>query len=244
MNFMNLASAQSVAIILILIFAYFFSVIIGGIGQILLRKAIGDQSLAGVDILELSPFYYIDMAGFFCLIVMTLFYDIGIGWGKVIPVIPEYIQGRWRGGRIILAFAAESIMNSILMLTALILLIVIAGPYALSGGLPVFFGQTISLEKFAKFFPEYSSLAITGILFLIAIIFLNIFIASWSIILNVFRYIMTVKSHHHFIVEHGAVIEFWGPLVTLIIFADVIRALLLGMLVYAAHGIAILVGGV
>jgi hypothetical protein len=186
---------------------------------------------------SLNPVYHIDLVGLFLVIFF------GLGWGTQVPVDPSRVRSRQKVLALITIFATETIVALAVALISLLLLIICFGLPTIVFAAQVMATRLVPLHDFAEAFPEWSSMAIVGALLLIAFLFFNLFIASLSAIMNSFRCFFAISIERNYaIAERAEQILLFGPLIALLLFSDIIRALLLFITIKGAYTIAYFLG--
>lgn len=205
-----------------LLFAYFLSVTMVGTFEAAVARWAGDDTPSEA----FNPFNYFDMIGFLC--VMTL----GIGWGKQNHFHPDNITPPHRSLKALLVYASGPFASLILALIALIGNVFLVGQRSLQFAFWSLFAKGIPLQKLAATYPDASSFTLVVVIFLLALIGLNTFIATWSMINNAFHYILFIGAEHGYdYMKHAEALAFFGPLVMLLLFTGPLRFLLLRIII-------------
>lgn len=225
----NLATAESIFILTLLIIAYFISITINGYIQTWVASKMGDDTAEELGYLSLNPLVHLDIIS---LVALVLFY---LGWPKTIPVNPLNITGKNRLLKLLLIYSTETIVSLLIAFSALFLSISLFNPGAIFTlvGLMFIFRDSI-LTQANTILPNYNSFGIVIALLLIAIVFLNIFIAALSFILNGFKYVLLLgfeKGYKY--IEYADYLYFFGPFIVILFFADPIRYLFLKAIMWA-----------
>lgn len=251
---LNIGNIESLVTIAALVFAYFFSVSISGYLQAAYAKKLGDTTAQDAGFLTLNPFAHTDPLGLVWLVLLRF------GWGRFVPFDPTRIYGKRRNFKIFSLFAAESVIAIGISLCALIVLILLLGPKPLILleryiilfnylGEPInYLGEPMLKTPIGKLlaeFPNTSSFTLVTALLLAAIVYFNTFIAAFSMILNGFRYMVTVgleKSYRY--MAYADYLVFLMPMVTIFFFAGPLRALILFFIKLCAFLLAYLLGAI
>ncbi len=234
---LNIQTTESIVTKLCLVCAYFLSVTLTGAGQAWLAKKMGDSTAEDAGLLSLNPLAHIDALG---LGLVILF---GFGWGKILPIDPQRIYAPWRSARLMLMYASESLLSSVLALISLVALILMYGPYSLLLLQGMFSSESIPLSSITGLYSDRSSLAIVGASVLLAIIFISVFIASLSLILNSFRYALVIGLDRGYsYVRHADFLMVIAPMIIVLLFANTIKSILLVTIAKSATLMAGLLG--
>lgn len=244
---MNLAFAECLFALIILIAAYFISHTINGFIQSCVTWMLGDDTAKESGLMTLNPLVHIDAISFLFLIFL------GIGYIQTVPIDPYAFTGRWRYGRLALAYATETIVSIVLAIVALFLSVYSYGfvlthmvLYQLfnyySRILLAFFSTTGRLN-IAELFPNQSNVTIVMVFLLASIVYLNIIIATISCIINAFRYALIVgldKGYSY--MEYAEYLAIIGPILVLFVFGDNIIGTFLFVAQCVASLFALLLG--
>ena len=244
----NLAFAESLFALILLIAAYFISHTINGYIQAYVCAQLGDDTAKESGYMSLSPLDHIDVVSFLALIL------VGIGWLQTVPIDPYAFIGRWRYGRLLAAYATEACVSIIVAILSLFLCVLFYG-YSLTVLLVVklftfysklfliLFSSAYHLNIAALFTEHQSPLAIALAFLLASLVYLNIWIATISLIWNSFRYMFVVGFERGYAyVEYADYLSFFGPVLVLIFFGDRLRYFLLQLTDWGAWHIAHLFG--
>lgn len=233
----NLYYTQSLITTIALLIAYVISAIILGPAQALIAKAMGDSTAQDEGFLSLNPLQHIDIIGLF-LVILT-----GFGWPAIIPIDPTRIKHSWRTVRLFITYGATTLMSLLLMTTSLITLIIAYGARSLPTALIMFFSDATVLQDLAKLYPHHSSLAIACIILLMAFVFINSFLATWSAINNSFQLALIIGFENNYsYMEYAHYLQILGPVLVLILFGGYIHAFFLNSIIHLAHFFSALLG--
>lgn len=136
---MNLALAECLFALIILIGAYLISHTINGYIQAFVAWKLGDDTAKESGFMSLNPLVHIDVLGFMFLIIF------GIGWLQTVPIDPYAFVGRWRYLRLAFAYATEAIVSIFLAIIALFLSV-------------YFYGFVLTHKVLYQLFTYYSKL--------------------------------------------------------------------------------------
>lgn len=222
----NLALAECLFALILLIAAYFISHTINGCIQAYVTWKLGDDTAVESGYLSLNPLVHVDLFGFLALIIL------GIGWMQTVPIDPYAFTGRWRLLRLFAAYFTEAFVSICIAIVALFLSVYFYGYYLTahlveklftyySKFFLIFFSTTVHLKIAATFAQYHSSLAIVLAFLLVSIVYLNILIAAISTIFNAFRYALIVGFEKGYTyVEYAEHLSFFGPFLVVWVFGD------------------------
>ncbi len=247
---MNLAHAEFLFALLLLITAYLLSHTLNGCIQTFVCSKLGDDTAKDAGFLSLNPLVHIDLFGFLALIFL------GIGWMQTVPIDPYSFVGGWRYWRLFVAYATEACVSVCIAIISLFLAVFFYG-YQLtailiaklftfySKAFMIFFSSGAHLKIAADFAPNESSLVIALAYLLVSLVYLNILIATISLIFNAFRYALVVGFEKGYTyVEYAEYVSFFGPFLVVYVFGDQLVYYLLKLSEWGAVHIAHLVGSV
>lgn len=236
---MSVYTIDFLATVICVLCAYLVSVPLVNKATTFVATSFGDTTARDEGYASFNPANHIDVVG----LMLVIFF--GLGWGSQVPVDPSRVRSRHKILALIAIFATETIAALSLALISLVLLMVCYGLPTIVFAAQVMATRLVPLHDFAESFPEWSSLAIVGALLLIAFLFFNLFIASLSAIMNSFRCFFAISVERNYaIVERAEQIMLFGPLIALLLFSDIIRALLLYITIKGAYTIAYFLGGI
>jgi hypothetical protein len=205
--------------------------------QALIAKAMGDSTGEDEGFLSLNPFQHVDFVGML-LVIIT-----GFGWSTTVPIDPTHIKQSWRTLRLIITYGAKTAVSLVLMIVALLALIVTYGAHSLQTALIMFFSDATVLQDLEKLYPHHSSLAIACVILLMAFVFMNSFLATWSAINNSFQFALVVGFEKNYsYMEYAHYLQIIGPVVILILFGGYIHIFFLNTIIYISHFFAALLG--
>lgn len=234
---MNIASAESIISILCLFFAYCFSVTLTGAGQAYIARKMGDDTAAQDGFLSLNPADHIDPIGAFMLVLFRF------GWGRTITINPFNIKQSWHGLRVFLVYSTEALLSMLIAISALFILVLGFKKSALYLAFEMFFSGYAPTRLLAKTFPEISSLSMVMALLLVSVVFFNIFITTYSIVINSVKYIIARGYQHgHQYIEYADYILIFAPLIFLFLFAQQLSMLVMQIILLSAGGLGHFLG--
>ncbi len=236
---MNLALAECLFALLILITAYFISHTINGYLQAYFISLLGDDTAKESGYMSLNPLVHIDLIGFLFLIFL------GIGWFQTVPIDPYAFLGPWRHLRLVLAYASEAIISVFLATLALFLSVFFYGSllthmvlfqlFKYYSKLYLIFFASPDKLNIAELFTQQSTLSVVIVFLLASIVYLNLFIATISCIYNAFQYAFIIGHERGYsYMEYAEYMAILGPLLILIVFGDA----LLGFFLFTAQFVA------
>lgn len=233
----NLHYTQSLVTTIALLLAYIVSAIISGPAQALIAKWMGDSTGEDEGFLTLNPWQHIDLVGM-ALVVIT-----GFGWSTTVPIDPTRIKHSFRILRLLLTYGAKTLVSLFIAAVSLIFLIVFYGARSLQTALVMFFTDSTVLQDLTRLYPTHSSLAIVCAIVLMAFVFINSFLATWSAINNSFQFALVVGFENNYsYMEYAHYLQILGPVLVLIFFGGQIHALFLHIIINAAHLFAAVLG--
>lgn len=222
----NLALAEFLFALILLIVAYFISHTINGCIQAYTCSRLGDDTAVEAGYLSLNPFIHIDLFGFIALVLF------GIGWMQTVPIDPNSFFGSWRYVRLLAAYATEACVSIMIAILALFLSVFFYG-YCLTATLviklftfygaafKVFTSTSTHLNLASLFTKQESPFIMVIAFFLISLVYLNILIATISLIFNAFRYALVIGFEQGYAwIEHAEYISFFGRFLALYAFGD------------------------
>lgn len=237
MSFFNLASAESFISIICLFFAYCLSVTISGAGQSYIAYKMGDRTAYDEGFFSLNPLVHVDLLGALMLVLFKF------GWGRQIPINPFYVKQKLHSLRLLLVYGSEALISMLLAVGALLFLVFFFKIDALFLAVEMFFSGLTPTRSFVQTFPHTPSVIIVGALFLLSIVFFNVFIATYSIFLNGMKYIMARAVHYGYhYAEYTELFVIAGPLVFLFLFAQPLSNLLIHIILYSAYWLSMIFG--
>jgi len=234
---LNLQYTQSIITTIALLIAYVISATISGPIQAFVAKMMGDSTAEDEGFLSLNPLQHVDLVGI-VLVVIT-----GFGWSTIVPIDPSQIKHSWRTLRLLITYGAKTAVSLVLMGLSLLSLIIIYGSHSLKTALIMFFSDTTVLQDLAKLYPHHSSLSIACVIILMAFVFINSFLATWSAINNSFQFALVMgfeKDYAYMAYAHY--LQILGPVIILILFGGYIHAFFLSSIIYIVQFFAALLG--
>jgi hypothetical protein len=178
---MNAQIAQSLVIGTMLLVTNSIALILAGATQALVAKKLGDTTAEEAGFLTLDPLAHID------ILSITFLVLYGFGWINKVPINPHNITGPFRSLKCIVLYASATFCAFLFAVITAIIFLNFFVIESLLPGLALFFGNTGSFSTFAAFYPLRSSWFVVIALFLLAYICANIFVATFTSIVNGFR---------------------------------------------------------
>ncbi len=222
-------SIESLITTIALIFAYFVSVPIVEYSQAFIADMFGDPTPRRAGMLTLNPIAHVSV---FWLMLLVFF---GFGWGKGVPINPYAIVGPYRLLKLIVVYSIETLTALFLAIAALCILVVLLGPIA-----PSFLFTPAPLKVLGALYPQQSSSVIVFALLLMALVFFNMFFATLSFIINVFRYALALWFNGHEYIEYAYYFTALLSMLGVLIFGHVVQYYLLKIIIQGAYIIAYL----
>jgi hypothetical protein len=178
---LNVQTADAIVSTVTFTLAYVICASVAGALAAWIVALLGDKTAQSHGFTSLNPLVHVDTLGFFC------FYLTGLGWFRRIPINMHHLGPRFRIIKVIAAFLTESAIH-ILFATIAIL------------GLTAYFGTQIfmiSLPMLARYeylshriltaaYPNVSSLVIVLAFVVISFIYINVMLATLSLLFKPF----------------------------------------------------------
>lgn len=234
----NLASAEWLFSLIILIIAYFVSVTINGVLQAKVASKLGDPTAEDMGYASFNPFVHLDPLSFIALILLH------IGWPRFIPINPFNVHGPHRLIRLFIMHSTETVVSLIIAFVSLAISVSafgVSATYDLAS--LMFISKNVPLHVATAFFSQSSSFSIVCALLLISFVFLNIFIAALSLIFNGFKFILILGFERGYsYMKYADYLTLFGPFIVVFLFANPLRYYLFQLIVWQACKMAVLFG--
>jgi len=175
---MTVQHIDAIISILTLLLAYLGSVSVAGAFRAWVTCHMGDDTPERLGFLTLNPFMHVDLIGLFFLFVFQF------GWGRYIPINPSNIHGPWRTLKLCAAYLSDAFAHFTMATTGLFVLLASFGIKILHVVLPVLFSGNLTQSVLARAFPQSSSFVIVLAFVTVAAIFLNVILATLSLIIS------------------------------------------------------------
>ncbi len=232
---------------ILFLFAYMITHTISGCLQAYTTYLLGDPTAREEGFLDLNPLVHFDPFGVFALLVF------GIGWFQTVPIDPSSFRGKWGHARLFGAYSAEAVISIFLAIGALFLCVCSFG-FALSDILVLkiftyrplasLFSSSGAHFNMAALFSQYKSpFSIVSAFLLVSLVYLNIIIATVSIIYNGFRYMLVIGAEKGYsYMEYADYFTFFGPIIVLFLFIEQLVTYFIGLTEWAAYYMASVCG--
>lgn len=221
----DVQSAEILSGMLTMAIAYLITVSLAGFFRAWTALRLGDDTPALLGFLTLNPLAHIDLIG----VIILYFYRCG--WGRFIPINPLNIHGRYRWLNITCAYLSDLVVYFALALFSLIALVVFYGKQITIYASPMIISGAFSHHKFAQFYPEGSSLAITLAVLLIELLFMNTFLLALNMLINGLMLLrMRIMGSFESHLMQGDLMTFMVSLLALMFFLDPLRFMLIKLL--------------
>lgn len=235
---LNLANAEWLFSLIILVIAYYISITINGIFQTRLASKFGDTLAQDLGYYSFNPLNYFDPFAF----IFLIFFHLGLPY--TIPINPFNLNEPNRMVKLLFIYLSESIISIVIAFISLFISILLYGGSIINKLAFIMFVLRIApLKEATIYFPEYSSLSIVFALLFVSFVFLNIFIAVYSLIFNGIKYILILGFERSYsYMEYADYLFLFGSMVLIFFFANPLRCLLLELIMWLANNIVALTG--
>lgn len=227
---------ESLISFITLIIAYFVTFTIANYTRAWTAKKMGDTTAESLGFLTLNPLMHIDPIG------MLLLFFFGIGWSKRVPINPYAIYGKRKNLKLVAVYCSEMFAYIVTAISALVLLIKFFGLSVLKLAMPMVFTGQLFLPEFTARYPHSSSLIMVVAFILVAIIYMSLFWAVISCIVNLFDLILMLYYPHLYARKERDYTLILAPLLIMLLFAYQLRVYLVYAVVVAGSLIAQLMG--
>ncbi len=244
----NLAFAEFLFALILLVTAYFISHTINGSLQAYIIDKLGDPTAKDSGYMSSNPLDHVDTFGFLALILL------GIGWLQTVPIDPYAFRGTLRYLRLLVAFMTEAMISIVLATISLTFSVYFYGyPLTMlllsklfhyySRFFLFFFSSSAPLNIASIFTGEHSTAVIAIAFLLISLVYLNVLIATISCIFNGFRYFLVVGFEQGYTyMDYADYLAILGPFLVVYVFGDRLVGYLLVLTQWGACNIACLFG--
>lgn len=204
---LSLASAESILTIVLLIAAYYFSVIINDIIQALVNNRMGDDTAVNRGYTSLNPVHHFDIISFIALLIFR------VGWSRMVPVTFYKVRKDNFIARLLLIFAMEPIVSLAICLVSLIILKHLISVDLIENLLDLLFMRSGFTFSVISSMGHISSAKLLVAMFLTALVFLNLVITAMAIIFNGFRFfIIALRKYLQPFMSYIDLILLLGPI--------------------------------
>ncbi|MCA9770192.1 hypothetical protein KC460_02370 [Candidatus Dependentiae bacterium] len=176
----TLQGVSSIITIITLLIAYCISVAVAGAFRAWTAYKMGDETGQALGFLTLSPLAHIDLFGLAFLFVFQF------GWGRHIPINPLNIHGPSRTLRMCAAYLSDTFAHLAVATIGMFTLLVGFGTRVLELVIPMVRFGVMSHTYIAQEYTASSSLAVSLMFIIIAIVYLNVVLAALSFIISGF----------------------------------------------------------
>lgn len=234
----TLSNAEWFFSLIILVVVYYISVVINGIVQTYMALIFGDSTAEEIGYLTPNPLVYFDPLSFIFLVLFHL------GLPVSVPINPFNIKEPYKILKMFFLHFTESFVSIFLAFFSLAIAVFAYGDiFVAKLANSMFFTRTAPLKEATIYFTEHSSLSIVLALILISFVFLNIFMAAFSLIFNGVRFILILgfeKGYKY--IAYADYLFIFGSYLIILFFADPLRYYLLRLILWSACKIAHLFG--
>lgn len=243
----NLALAQWLISLILLVIAYFISITINGVMQTLVLSYFGDSTAEDEGYLSCNPLTYFDLFNFIWLVFVR------VGWPYSVPLNISNIQSPYRLLKLFIIEIVSPIVSLLIAIISLTLLVIFFGSaltihlatYMFSAFADKLPSKIFLLQEAVRLISEHSSYSssffIILALLLIALVFLNLYLAVFSLVINSIRYFLLLGFEHSYkYIKHADFLTVFGPLIVYIFLGGFIYNSLLNLTITSACKIAFL----
>lgn len=192
-------------------------------------------------------FEYFDIFGSLC------FLFLGFGWGMILPVDHECINGRHRILRIALAYSAQPIVSLFLAICAIIPSILLTSKACIHTTLHMFFVNSLHMatsdaarhifQQGAARFAQCSPYAITATLFFMGIVFVQTSILCISMVRNAFQAAIYPFRYQIMMSQYSWILMIAIPLIFCILFYQFFFQITLSCIFWSIELFSVLLKG-
>lgn len=238
---LSLRVVESLISIITFLIVYLFIVSFAGFTRAWAAKKMGDDTPERLGFLTLNPAVHVDPIG----LIFLLLPFFRFGWGRHIPINPLNIHGSWRGLRLFFAFFSDVFMYLAMATAALTKLILLFGPSALPLSTNMMLSGNLSQMRFALAYPDSPSLLISIALILIAWVYLSVFLAVFTFIINGIELgMMILLERSPEYMRYTGSFMFFIPIILIFSFVSpILRVLAVWAIANAGYFLASLFGG-
>lgn len=162
-----------------LFIAFLFSITIGGVVRAWSAEAAGDDTAVEQGFGSFNPLIYLDLLGLLVLFIWKF------GWGVYVPVTSANIRGPARYVKLLAVLFSDTFVHIMLALAGIVVLIASFGSNILILLRPIFLAyQMFSPHIFSRVAPELSSISLSALFMVIAMVYVNTGLAFISVLRN------------------------------------------------------------
>jgi len=186
----TVASVQYITTTITIIIAYIFALSLGGFVRAWMAKNLGDATAEQAGFLTLDPIKHVDPIGLVLLVFLR------VGWIRSCPIDSAKLKKKSHGFlRVVVAFFSDFMTYLFLSVSALISLFALFGVEILYVLLHVKL-ETLSQAFLAHNFPSQPSYVLSIGLFLVALLYLSIFLATLTLLWSAFEFVMAYYAEN------------------------------------------------
>ena len=227
------AGIERILTLAAMVFAYFFSMTMNGYLQARIALWLGDNTPETAGYLSLNPLAHFNVFGFIGFASMLLH---GIGWIQSMPVDPHAVHGKHRNVKLALLFGSGVFIPLITAIFAFIGLVLTLDVHQFELVQRMFHSIVVPINELGARYPTTSSFSLVIALFLMALVFFNVFITALNVVFNGFWYVIAVGFDNGYsYAKHADFLGLIVPLLLIIFFGDFLRYVLLYGIKYVAY---------
>lgn len=231
-----LRSIETIISLITLLMAYIISETTAGWFRAWVCKQVGDDTAESLGFLTWNPLVHVDPIGLLFLMFT------GIGWGRYVPVNSYKIRKPYEDLKLFCAYFADTYAYFLIALFSLVALIIGFGLNVLHLVISMVYSGSVSLVAFSALYPHYSSLAITGAIILVTLIYFSILLGALSIIINGFQLARVLFFPYSDWLRNGDYLTLIVAVVLIFFFIDPLREYAIYTIALIGHFIASLIG--
>lgn len=243
----SMVSTLFIIIFIITLITFIISVPLNGyLTSLLITHAAYDKIYAHQQQVA-TVFEYFDIFGSLC------FLFLGFGWGMILPVDHDCINGRNRILRLVLAYSAQSLVSIFLAICAIIPSIILTSKACIHTTLHMFFVNSLHMatsdtaryifQQGATKFAQCGPYAITATLFFVGIVFVQTSILCISMIRNAFQAAIYPFRYQIMMSQYSWILMIATPLIFCIIFYQFFFQITLSCIFWSIELFSVLLKG-
>ena len=175
---LNVKSAEFIVWFITFFVAYLITITLAGYFRAWVNDKLGDDTAKEQGYLSFNPLVHIDPFGFITLLMFS------VGWGQQIPVNPYKLGGVHRTAKLLTAYLSGVVAHLLQAIVALTLLLLMFDKNIVVLAEQIIRYQAMSHILVASAYPNAPSLFISIAFILIALIYLNLILAVFSLVMN------------------------------------------------------------